>query len=331
MPKSPFQAGAISKLLLDRRLNSIQWLTALLSALTCCLQTSTLQANLDEEDDAVAAAAGVRYVLTEQQFDQMVFGGQPGQVAVAPVVNGNRQVEFISQSNSNAESAFRTRMEAIIEAGIRAVDERVSLTDMQRKKLRLAGRGDVAQIISRAAELRPRLTSKLLNEQQHFELMKELQPLRIVQQSGIIGEGSLFRKTLRHTLTPDQYQLLERERRSTIVNNALVSVPNIEWGPMSSNKSTPKTRQANRQRFVDELLTHGKLPPTDNVYFRYAVFLEIGRLEDRLKPLVNEDAWSNLQTKVIETRRWEPALRHSERWPANDTDSDAETAPKEGQ
>jgi hypothetical protein len=282
----------------------------------------------DDEDDAevaVVPAAG-QCVLTEQQFDQMAFSGGR-QEQVVRIVNGVRQVEFTSQSNS--ESAFRDRIGAAITAEIQTIDERVSLAEAQKKKLRLASRVDVAQHISRLAELRTKLTSKPLDRQQYVELMQELQPLRTSSSLGVLGEMSLFQKTLRHTLTPEQftrYRRLERERQAKMIDGVLINLAataNIEWALADdTNTSISERRQVNRKRFIDELLTHGELPRTQNAYLQYIVLLEIGRLENQLKPLVSEESWKKLQAQVVDARRLEPALRKSKVWPVAHADDD---------
>ena len=288
---------------------------------------ATAQKDPDEEE-AAPVASERQFVLTEQQFDQMLIGGgQQVQIAAVRVVNGVRQIELSSQPNT--ETALQKRLEVTIAAEIQAVDDRVSLTEAQKKKLQLAGRGDVAQLVSRVAELRLKLTSKPLDQQQYVALMQELQPLRMSPQFGVLGETSLLQKTLRHTLTAEQftrYQDLERERQAKMIDGVLInlaSTANIEWAQSDdANTSISERRQVNRKRFIDELLAHGKLPRTQNAYLQYIVLLEIGRLESRLKPLVIEDSWKKLQTKVTEARRMEPTLRKSKLWPVAQADDD---------
>jgi hypothetical protein len=307
---------------------SLPAVLALVCVLSIC-SIATAQA-ADDDDEVAVAPREERFVVPVQSFELTAFGsGQAGQVAVVRVANGQGQVEVTSPSIYETE--FRKRMETTVASEIHAVDRTVSLTESQKKKLQLAARGDIAQHISRAADLRPKLTSQSMPREQYDKLSGELQRLRMIQQSGLFGEDSLFRKTLRHTLTPEQsarYRSLERERQSRMIKGALVTLGNLEWSlKVEKGESLPDSRQANRQRFVDELLTHGDLPRTQHTYIHYIVLLEIGRLEDRLKPLVTEESWQKLQTKVIEARRLAPALRNREPWPLNRKDDDDE--PKE--
>src|SRR5439155_17777887 len=147
---------------------------------------------------------------------------------------------------------FRSRMEAWVAGEIRVIDTRASLTVAQKKKLQLAARGDLADHLSRAAELRPKLTSKPLAEQQYLELMREVQPLRLAQQFGIFGANSLFRKILRRMLTADQLRMVERERQKQIIESALL---NCEQA-----KSRFVLTGETRRKFAELILEHGQVP-----------------------------------------------------------------------
>lgn len=274
----------------------------------------------DEEDEEVIVAPAARqFVLTEQQFDQMVFGSQLAaqRVQVVQQVNGGQVMQVVQGNVAQSFVDFRKRMEALAATEIDVVDRRVSLTDAQKRKLKLAARGDIEQYISRVNELRPKLTSKPLDQFQYVELMRELQPLRIVQQSGLIGETSLLRKTLRHCLTDEQrvrWQTLERERQRTAVESAIVTWQRMPNGFMLTDES--------RRQFVDVLVEHGDIPDTRNSYIHYVVLVEAAKLEDHLKPLVSEEVWQKLQKQITQARQIEASLRKSGQWPARAKDDD---------
>ncbi len=286
-----------------------------LVALSYAVVNSELSRGCADEDDedVVVTPAARQFVLTEQQFDQFVFGVGVRQ----PVLVANGFEKQAAATTTNAAQIFRKRMGAIAAAEIDVVDRRVSLTDAQKKKLKLAARGDIEQHIRRANELRPKLTAKPLDQPQYVELMRELQPLQMVQQSGHVGETSLFRKTLRHCLTDEQrvrWQALERERWRTAVESAIVTWQRMPNGFMLTNES--------RGQFVDVLVEHGDIPDTRNSYIHYVVLVEAGKLEDRLKPLVSEEVWEKLQKQITQARQVEATLRKSGQWPARATDDD---------
>ena len=212
-------------------------------------------------------------------------------------------------------------MEANAGVEIETVGRHVSLTEAQKKKLKLAARGDVEQFISHAAELRPKLTTKPIDQQQYVALMRELQPLRMSQQFGIIGENSLFRKTLRHILTGEQrvrWQALERERQKAVVETAIQT-----WEQMAKGGKIP---EPSRQKFINVLVEYGDLPETRNSYIYYVVLVEAGKLEDRLKPILPEEIWEKLQTQITQAKQNEAALRRSGQWPVRAADDEEELA-----
>lgn len=273
----------------------------------------------EDDEEAVIAPAARQFVLTEQQFDQMVFGSQLAaqRVQVVQQANGGQVMQVVQGNVAQSLVDFRKRMEALAATEIDVVDRRVSLTDVQKRKLKLAARGDIEQYISRVNELRPKLTAKPLDQLQYVELMRELQPLRMVQQSGIVGDTSLFRKTLRHCLTDEQcvrWQSLERERRRTAVESALLTWQRMPNGFMLTDES--------RRQFVEVIVEHGDLPETRNSYIHYVVLVEAGKLEDRLKPLVSEEVWDKLQKQITQARQIEASLRKSGQWPARAKDDD---------
>ena len=288
---------------------------------SCCFVAASLVvvvsfAGEDDEDDAPAAVAvNARQIrITDQSFDQMVFGGPQQQQQVVQQANGRPLVVSVSQPNG---TDFRKRMEASVTYEIRAVVRNLSLTEAQMKKLQLAARGDIAQHVSRAEDLRPKLTSKPLDQQQYVELMRELQPLRTAQQFGILGDNSLFRKTLRTILTDEQrvqLRIVERERQAAIIESAL---QNLE-----RDINGLKLMGETRRKFAEVILEHGRVPQIVGGYGQYVVLLEGNLLRDRIKPLLTEAEWEKLQSQVGIAKRIEPTLEASGIWSARRSTTD---------
>jgi hypothetical protein len=118
--------------------------------------------------------------------------------------------EIIFDKVSNIADA-RARLIRRVRAKIESVDHICRLTDAQKQKLQLAGRGDIKRLMDRIEELRDRIESRDVedgNLHQLRDLASELSrdgsPLRRETESGPFGDGSLFAKTLRTVLTPDQ-------------------------------------------------------------------------------------------------------------------------------
>ena len=210
----------------------------------------TFGADVDDDDDgdpAVAVVAAERQiVISEQQFDQMIFGGGR-QVAVQ--VNGVQQIQVIEQQTA---ADFRKRLETQLTVEITLANQECNLSESQQKKLRLAGRGDILQFLDRVLDLRRRCTKGPLTQQEWSAFSLELQPLRVARAPVMFGESSLFRKTLHRTLTGDQqvrYRVLERQQHVNMIENVLTN-----WDRLpTAVRLTGETRK----KFIDLLVDRG--------------------------------------------------------------------------
>jgi hypothetical protein len=127
----------------------------------------TAQALCDDPDDPDEAVVAVeRFVLSEEQFDQMVFGGARRVV----VLDGGQRKAIAGQPSV---TDFSRQMESLLENEIRAVDARCRLSEAQTKKLRLAGRGDIAQWLNHVSDLRKKCTGTAMDRQQYIALVSQ--------------------------------------------------------------------------------------------------------------------------------------------------------------
>ncbi len=293
-----------------RRFQGLCWRASVIVAMSLLVGSSALSLGHANDDEEVAAERPV--VLSKQQFDQMVFGASSAQRIV--VENG---VQRVVVPIPNTEADARKRMDSAMQAEMQAIHAKCSLTEAQKKKLQLAGRGDIHHFFSRVSELRPKLTSKPLSQQQYVELTRELQSLRMATQLGTFGEGSLFQKTLRRALTDEQharYRVLERERQVRMVESVV-----LNWDRMPNGI---KLLAESRRKLVDVLVDHGHLPQTRSPYIHYIVLSEVRRLEDRLKPLLTEENWETLETQAAQAKQVEATLRSSGQWPVAPEDDE---------
>ena len=149
--------------------------------------------------------------------------------------------------------------------------------------------------------------------------MQRLQPLQMSGQFGSIGENSLFRKTLRRTLTDEQrvrYQAHERERRAAIIETALLNMERVANGL----KLTGETRR----QFVELVLENGRVPQNVGGYGQYIVLLEANQLRKRVKPLLTEAEWEKFEWQVGQAKRFVPTLESNGLWTARRINDDDE-------
>src|SRR5262245_25324076 len=88
---------------------------------------------------------------------------------------------------------------------IEDIDLVCHLTDAEKEKLRLAGRGDIKHFLERVQDLKASLKSPTTLA------VRELGSLRRLMTSGLFEEGSLFSKARRRILTSEQLMKLEAE------------------------------------------------------------------------------------------------------------------------
>ena len=291
-------------------------LRVVLFALSLLGTSTTVSLTFADEDDdgdvVVAAVVEEQFVFTQQQFDQTVFGGGARAAQVVREANGVKRIEMVTTQTA---TAFRERLESALATEIQALDTQWSLTATQKKKLGLAGKGDIHQFFSRVAELRAKLTTAPMSRERYTELITALQPLGMIRQHGLIAENSLFRKTLRKTLTDEQavrYLAYERQQQSKAVENVLAN-----WDRLPN---TVRLSGDNRKKFIEVLVEHGHLPVKPGPYIQYVVLFETGRLEDRVREVLTADEWDKLRAQVTQAKRHELAVRNAGEWPLSDPD-----------
>ena len=95
------------------------------------------------------------------------------------------------------EQGRRRRLEDVLDAKIEATGRMGELTERQRAKLRLAGRGDIKRFFDRVEDRRREFETARQHWQTGFAALQRLGDLSIIYQEGPFGDGSLFAKTLR--------------------------------------------------------------------------------------------------------------------------------------
>lgn len=298
------------------------WCVALPAILTVLSVSWPIRA--DEDDDDVKPVAGARQInITEQNFEQMVFGSLVNFNQVV-IENGVRRT--VAASVPATEMA-RKRLESAIDSELKWIELGCRLTEAQKKKLRLAGRGDIESFFNRAADLRQKVVGRSFDQQEYSELSMEMSRLRMMTQNGLLNEASLFRKTLRRTLDNQQradYQQLLRQRQLDAAVAGLSvwdRVNNVNNANIVSLKLSPETRQKVGELIVDQ----GRLPESPNSYMNYIVVLEADRIADQVQPLMDDKQWEAFQKLVTQAKRVEPSIRRYAQWPPASASDDDET------
>jgi hypothetical protein len=257
----------------------------------------------------VGSAAG-QPQWTDENLEQWVFnrGGGPAQ---------------------NAASA-RKELDRSLLLNIQNIDRVCKLTEAQKKKMQLAGRGDIKRFYDHYEVVKQkfhRLKPKQQDDnnwQEHWnELWQDINPLQTKFQSGLFHEDSLLHKSLRHTLTAEQlprYQAQAEERRR------FHHRASIELAVNSFEQSMP-LRDAQRQELIALLLKELKPSSKSNRIEVYIVTVRMSLLpEEKLKPVFDRTQWKMVRAQLANYKGQEQWLKQSGQWPEDDEDVDAPPA-----
>ncbi|HET6324298.1 MAG TPA: hypothetical protein VFG04_06325 [Planctomycetaceae bacterium] len=197
------------------------------------------------------------------------------------------------------ESAGREWQKAFVTLKGDELRRDLGLSDRQRKRLELAGLGDIEQFFRRVEAARPQ--RRMLSQAEIGALWQ----LNTQLQQGLFESGSLFQKALLTTLSPEQaarYEHSDRERRS-YRNQAYIDMIVVQLDAILGLSDDQRTR-------LSQLLFDKTRALRESNQFRPRVVLaQMSRLpDDMLTPLFDAAQWRQLQRKLSHTRRELPAL-----------------------
>jgi hypothetical protein len=227
----------------------------------------------------------------------------------------------VSRQDSTAAAA-RRRFDALLTLHVEDIDRACRLSDAQKKKLQLMGRGDIKRVFDTYEEAKHRFNLLNNNVQRLQEVVQDVQPLQTSMQGDLFNDSSLLAKSLRHTLTgeqPAQYEAAAKERR------AFRHRAQIELAVTMIEQATP-LRDAQRRELVALLTSETKPTRASGQYDFYLVMYQIGRIpEEKFKPLLTDTQWKVLDRQLAQYKAVVPNLRQNGLLP----DDDGADAPQE--
>jgi hypothetical protein len=224
-------------------------------------------------------------------------------VQVVQTINPEQVDQWVF-SRWGGVAAARDRLDANLALRIDDLDRACSVTDAQKKKLKLAGLGDMKRYFDRVEDLKRKYVRNA--NAPNNNIWQEMQPLQMELNTGFFGEDSIFVKAIKKTLNDEQVKrydgLMQRrgvERRRTTV----------EWFVVHIDKALGLSEEE-RGRLV-ELLVSETPPP--NRYgqgdFWYLMYQMTLLPEDKIKAIVDEPQWRLLSRQFMQARGMEPWLR----------------------
>ncbi len=232
----------------------------------------------DEEEEEEAPAAPMRgvVVFNEAQFDQWLFGN---------LGTGNAGVA-------------RNKADTLLTLSVDDLERTCGLMPIQKKKLLLAGHGDIKRYFDRVEESRKKFNSVKNNQNQLGLMWQDIQVLQTAFQ-GIFDEGSIFAKALKSTLSPEQVVEHEKVVRDRFLYRYQAR---MDLAMEMLNNNVGFTDEQRERLF--KLLAEETRPPKrlgQNEY--YAILYVISTLpEAKVKPIFEDVQYRSLKRQLDQAR-----------------------------
>jgi hypothetical protein len=199
----------------------------------------------------------------------------------------------------------KSRLDANLALRIDDLSRACELTELQKKKITLAGLGDIKRYYDRVDDLKRSYASGA-NQQNFNNIWQEMQPLQVELSNGLFGDDSLFVKTVKSTLSSDQLQRHDdlEHRRLAARRRASVDLFVVQIDKALGLSATQRER-------LTELLVSETPPPVkygqaDYWYLMY----EMTRLpESKITKILDEPQWRLLGRQFMQARGMEPWLK----------------------
>ncbi len=250
---------------------------------------------------AVAGAGEAARAQVVEKAARPVIARKNNEIHLDSFIFGNLGVGSAEATRSQFESQLTLHVEELARI--------VELGPPQKKKLLLAGRGDMKRYFDRIEEVRQKYLSdpNFQFNARVQQIWQDLQPLQTSHNSGLFGEGSLFAKTKHATLTPDQARKAEEVERERMLYHYW---NRIDLGLELVNLDVGFTEDQ-RARLI-ELLRAETRPPRKMArqYDVYVVFYQLGQIpEKKIRPIFEDYQWPLMARELQQGRALEQFLR----------------------
>jgi len=241
----------------------------------------------DADDEEEGEAARVeRFEVSERAFESWVF--RYGETA----------------------QTIRAQLESQLKLQIDDVDRIVKLADGERQKLELAGRGDIKRYFEEVEVLRGRFRTLRTDREKINDIWKEIQPLQLKLAAGLFGEGSIFRKSLGRTLTPEKAARYDETHRA---RRAFRHRAEVEWLVTMLDNVMP-LNDDQRAQLIALFLEKTRPPRSFGDYDPYIILWQVSLIpDDQLKPIFDEVQWQVLNQQFTNMKGAWQHLRKSGR------------------
>ncbi|MEZ6068101.1 MAG: hypothetical protein R3B90_20845 [Planctomycetaceae bacterium] len=232
-------------------------------------------------------AAGEELLVFQQQMFQ---------------IDENQIMSWAFENESSINGA-KGRLQRHLDSELEMLASLGELRPEQRKRLELAGRGDIDRFFTMAEAKLREMPRGSIPQEEWQKIWQGLSPIRNRYKRGVHGSDSLFRRTIPAVLDGEQaekYQTLLRERanmRYRALVEATVAQLEIKL-PLTSDQ---------RERLIKVILEE-TTPPNFEAenYLKYAVVLhKMSKVpEERIKPIFDDAEWKHVRQALQRGAMW---------------------------
>ncbi len=223
----------------------------------------------------------------------------------AAVDNGMMQNVVIMNNQNNAEmfdqwvfnqvggpGQAHNRLDSLLSLKLDDLERFCRLSPVQRKKLELAGRGDVKRFFNTIDEQK-RKWAKI--QDNNGNIWNDVQPLQTRLTSGIFDQDSLFTKALHGMLTSEQSsqydELALRRRREHYDSMTAWFVVHLDKGMGFSHEQSDK--------FLALIRAKTRPPKRFGQSDYYYMIYQVSRIDENdLRPIFSEQQWKALSQQI---------------------------------
>lgn len=236
----------------------------------------------DDDDEGAPVQVQAQFEIHPDNFDQWVFGNQGGRD------NGLNKLK--------AQLTLRCV----------ALDRTCQLTDDQKKKIELAGRGDIKRYADRVEEVREKFMAVRKDQEKFNQIWNDIHPLQNRLNAGLFNEESLLAKTIRSTLSTEQltaFQSVESERKKFRYRAKVELV-------VAGVEATIPFTDEQRQKIITMIFDETEPPKRFGQYDYYVVMLRASQIpEAKWKSILDKEQHEALKKNFQQVRGMEQFLK----------------------
>jgi hypothetical protein len=201
--------------------------------------------------------------------------------------------------------AARELFEAQLKSRVDRLNGRYQLSATQQKKLFVAGRGDIKRFFDRVDDLRRRQELAAGDREARLANIQDFISLTKAARRDLFDAQSIFAKTIKSTLTPEQIERFAKLEPEIAQRRHLET---IRWVVGTWDETIKLNGVQHAQ--IEALLVQETRPPRTFGYNDYfGLLLQAARHEEKLKAVFTPAQWTTVSAQLAEARRLETILK----------------------